>query len=154
MPWVTSSKLKNRKFYFELLTRQVSSSFFTFEIVTRSWKKTLHLVTNLKNERTKSWIRSPLRFLYWNEISYNSELFEKNIGMLDFVILDIDLAFKRYCLWSWDYSAHALRDDNDKQYMRKTGSCFLVKLFLKKRWFKLLSLNFFYNWIAILLLTL
>ena len=29
--------------------------------------------------------------------------------MLDFVILDIDLAFNRYCLWSWDYSVHALR---------------------------------------------
>ena len=28
----------------------------------------------------------------------NSELFEKNVGMLDFVILDIDLALNRYCL--------------------------------------------------------
>ena len=37
------------------------------------------------------------------------ELFEKNVGMFDFVILAIDLALNRYCLWSWDYSAHALR---------------------------------------------
>ena len=27
---------------------------------------------------------------------YNSELFEKNVAMLDFVILDIDLALNRY----------------------------------------------------------
>ena len=34
---------------------------------------------------------------------------KKCVGILDFVILDIDLAFNRYCLWSWDYSPHALR---------------------------------------------
>ena len=45
---------------------------------------------------------------YWNEILYNSEMFEKNVGMLDFVILDIDLALNRYCLRSWSRSAHAL----------------------------------------------
>ena len=28
---------------------------------------------------------------------------------MDFVILDIDLALNTYCLWSWDYSSHALR---------------------------------------------
>ena len=33
----------------------------------------------------------------------------KNISVLDFVILDIDFTLKRYCLSSWDYSAHALR---------------------------------------------
>ena len=32
-----------------------------------------------------------------------------NVGMLDLVILDIDLALNRYYLWSWDYSTHALR---------------------------------------------
>ena len=30
----------------------------------------------------------------------------KNVGMSD---LDIDLALNRYCIRSWDYSAHALR---------------------------------------------
>ena len=34
---------------------------------------------------------------YWNEI-YNAYLYEKDIDMLDFVILNIDLALKRYCL--------------------------------------------------------
>ena len=48
------------------------------------------------------------RDMKWKK-TYNSELFEKNVGMLDFVILDIDLACNRYCLWSWDYSTHALR---------------------------------------------
>ena len=48
------------------------------------------------------------RDMKWKK-TYNSELFEKNVGMLDFVILDIDLACNRYCLWSWDYSTHVLR---------------------------------------------
>ena len=38
----------------------------------------------------------------------NSELFEKNVHILDFAILDIDLALNRYCLWSCDYSPHVL----------------------------------------------
>ena len=33
-----------------------------------------------------------------NEMLYHSELSEKNVGMLDFVILGIDLALSRYCL--------------------------------------------------------
>ena len=28
--------------------------------------------------------------------------------MLDFVIIETDLALNRYFLWPWDYSAHAL----------------------------------------------
>ena len=48
------------------------------------------------------------RDMKWKK-TYNSELFEKNVGMLDFVILDIDLACNRYCLWSWDYSTHVPR---------------------------------------------
>ena len=39
---------------------------------------------------------------------YYSELFEKNVSILNFMILNIDLALSRYCLWSWDYLAHAL----------------------------------------------
>ena len=58
-------------------------------------------------KKIKSWFRSRRKFLYWNEI-YNSELLEENEGMLNFVILDINLALNRYCLWSWNYSAHAL----------------------------------------------
>ena len=40
---------------------------------------------------------------------------KKNVDMSSFVvILDIDLAINTYCLllWSWDYSAHALRYTN------------------------------------------
>ena len=121
--WATNSRLENKKFHFELLAWnwkiESSSStysligklfFFTFEILTRSWKVKIFLcVTYSKNEITKSRFRNRLRFLYWNEILHNLELFEKNVGMLDFVILDINLALNRYCLWSWDYSAHALR---------------------------------------------
>ena len=51
--------------------------------------------------------KSLSRFLYWSDILYNSELFEKNVDMFDFVILDIDLALIRYRSWSWGYSAHA-----------------------------------------------
>ena len=45
--------------------------------------------------------KSLSRFLYWSDILYNSELFEKNVDMFDFVILDIDLALIRYRSWSW-----------------------------------------------------
>ena len=40
----------------------------------------------------------------------SSVLSENIVSMFDFVILDIDLALSRSCLWSWDYSAHALRE--------------------------------------------
>ena len=55
-------------------------------------------VANSKNERTKFWFPNRSRVLYWNEILCNSELFEENVGMLNFVILDIDLAFNSYWL--------------------------------------------------------
>ena len=77
---VANSKPKNKIFYFELLI----------------WKM-----------KKKQWFRSCSRFLYWNEILHNSELF---IGMWDYVILSIDLSLNinRGCLGSWDYSGHAL----------------------------------------------
>ena len=71
-------------------------------------KKTLLRVTNLKNEKTSSWFRSFSRFLYWNELLRNSELLENSAVIIDFAILDIDIALNRYGLWSWINSAHAL----------------------------------------------
>ena len=35
---VTNSKSKNKKLHFELLTRRFNFYFFTFELLTRSWK--------------------------------------------------------------------------------------------------------------------
>ena len=70
-------------------------------------KTKLFRVNNSKNEKIKSWFRSHSRFLCWNEI-YNSR-FLKNVAMLDFVVLDIDLALSRHCLWSRDYLENALR---------------------------------------------
>ena len=35
---VTNSKLKNKKFHFELLTPRLKFYFFTFELLTWSWK--------------------------------------------------------------------------------------------------------------------
>ena len=43
------------------------------------------------------------------EMKYTIKTVQKNVGMLDVVILDIIFALNRYCLWSWDYSVHALR---------------------------------------------
>ena len=64
----------------------------------------------MKNEEKKILISKLLEiYIFINEILYGSELFEKFVGMLDFVILDIVLALNRYCLWAWDYSARALR---------------------------------------------
>ena len=34
-------------------------------------------------------------FSYWNEILYDSESLEKNVDMLDFVIIDRGLSFNR-----------------------------------------------------------
>ena len=53
-------------------------------------------------------------------------MFEKNVNMFDFVILDIDLALYRYCLWSGGYSAHALR--NVIVIFEKSFCCYLVLL--------------------------
>ena len=60
------------------------------------------------------------------------ELFEKNAGMFDLIILHIDLALNKYCLRSWDYSAHALR--------------YAIVFFEKKNcyWFVLLLVTMWY----------
>ena len=51
-------------------------------------------VTSSKNEKTKSWFGSRSKFFYLNDILYNPELFQKDAGMLIFLVLDIDLALK------------------------------------------------------------
>ena len=51
-------------------------------------------VTSSKNEKTKSWFGSRSKFFYLNDILYNPELFQKDVGMLIFLVLDIDLALK------------------------------------------------------------
>ena len=78
---VTNLKLKNKKFYFESLIRKMKEQNLDFEVTRDSFIEMKYSILNYLN---------------------------KNIGMLDFVILAIDLALNRYCLWSWDYSAHAL----------------------------------------------
>ena len=65
-------------------------------------------------------------------VLYNSELFEKNVGMLDFVILDLDLNLNRYCVWSWDYSAHALH--YAIVFFKKDFCFYLVLLLLNVRY--------------------
>ena len=48
------------------------------------------------------------------------------------VVVDIDLTRSRYCLWSWDYSAHALRYAIvffDKNF------CYYVVLLLLNMWY-------------------
>ena len=52
-----------------------------------------------KKKKKKSWFQ--------NRSAIQNYL-KRNVGMLDFVILDIDLALNMYCLRSWDPSAHAL----------------------------------------------
>ena len=70
-------------------------------------KKCLLCVISLNNGKAKSWFRSRLEFLYWKVIC-TAELFEKNLGVVNFVSLDIDLALIRYCLQSWDCSVYVL----------------------------------------------
>ena len=48
-----------------------------------------------------------ISLLKWNILQIR--IIWKNIGMFDFVILDIDIALNRYCLGSWNYSGYALR---------------------------------------------
>ena len=51
-------------------------------------------VTSSKNEKTKSWFGSRSKCFYLNDILYNPEFFQKDVGMLIFLVLDIDLAHK------------------------------------------------------------
>ena len=67
---VTNTKLKNKKLYFELLIQKMKE----------------------QNLDSKSLEISLLKWKYY------SILFEKNVGMLDFVILDLGLALNRYCI--------------------------------------------------------
>ena len=70
---------------------------FHFKLLTRSWKTKISLqVTN--SRKSKFWFQSCSWLLYWNEILYKSELFGKIVDMLDFAILDVDLALSGYRL--------------------------------------------------------
>ena len=63
-----------------------------------------------------------------NEISYNLELFEKNTGMLLFVITDADLSLNRYCLWSRDYWIHVLINTNNSDlFIKKEYNVILTR---------------------------
>ena len=126
--WNSSFELLSRlQFHFELLTPGSSFYFYTFELLTRSWKiKKIHFelltrwlnvyfdtfkwLTLLKNKKFHLeslirklknkfliWNHSHSRFPEWNEMIYNSELFEKNKGMLHFVVIVINLTRNRYC---------------------------------------------------------
>ena len=79
---VTNSKLKSKNF----------TSSYWFE----KWKNKILISKSLE-----------ISLLKWNSIQFR--IIWKNVGILDFVTLDIDLVLKRYCLWSWYYSAHTLR---------------------------------------------
>ena len=46
---------------------------------------------------------------FFIEMKYTIQNYlKKNVGIMGFVILDMDLALNRFCLWSCYYSAHAL----------------------------------------------
>ena len=61
------------------------------------------------------------KFLRWRNLDIIAQVTElwrgvfriiwkkKKKDMFNFVIFDIDLALNRYCLWSWDHSAHTIR---------------------------------------------
>ena len=59
-------------------------------------------VTSTKNEKIKSWFQSRSKILYWNDILYNSELLEKNVGMLNFVTLDYSAYVLSYAVVFWE----------------------------------------------------
>ena len=83
---VTNSRLQNKKFHFELLIRKMKEQNLDFEIARDVF----------------------IELKYYTIQNY----LEKNIGMLDFVILHIDLASNRYCFRLRDYLAYALPNDN------------------------------------------
>ena len=78
---VTNSKLKNKKIYFELFIRKIKKQNLGFEA---AWDFFIEIKYTIQNDS------------------------KKNVGMLDFVILDIDLVLNTYCFSSWNYSSHAL----------------------------------------------
>ena len=80
------------------MTRWLNFYFITFELLTGNWKiKNFTLSYKFKKWKNKILISKSLEIslLKW---AYYSILFEKNVGMLDFVILDLGLALNRYCI--------------------------------------------------------
>ena len=92
----------------------------------RSWKiKNVTSSYQFKKWKNKILISKSLK-IFFIEILYNSELFEKNAGMLDVVILDIDLAFNRYCLWSCHEITQYIHSDMLLCFLKKA---FVIRLF-------------------------
>ena len=78
---VTNSKLKKK--VLPLVTNSMIQFFFsTFKFLTRSWKiKKFTSSYYFEKWKNKTSNDNHSEFLYWNEILYNSDLFENNVGM-------------------------------------------------------------------------
>ena len=103
-----NSKLKNKKFYFELLLRKLKNKI----LISKSLE-----ISSLKRNVTQ------LR-IFWKKC--------RHVGC---VISDINLVvnIKRYCLWSWYYSEpHALR--YAIVFFEKNFCFFLVSLLVNTRY--------------------
>ena len=79
-------------------------------------------------KKTKCWSRIIVIRDFFIEIKYHTiQNIWKEIGQLNFVIIDVDLALKRYRWRSWYYSTHGL-------HHVITFFLYLV-LFVSKRWY-------------------
>ena len=116
--WVTNSKLKKKKkIHFDLVTRSWKTS-FTSSLVKLLFshfrvKKKILRVTNPEMKKPKFWFRIIGTWDFFIEMKYytiQNYLKKMQACWIWHVILDIDLALniKKYCSWSWDYSANAL----------------------------------------------
>ena len=119
---VSNSKLKNKTLNVELLTRSLNFCCFAFKLLTQRWKKnSLRVsksigkrllfrlqVTNLKLKNIKLYLKLltgklkkmlfrilVIRDLFIEMIYYVIHNIWKNIGKLNFVIIDVDLVLKR-----------------------------------------------------------
>ena len=105
---VTNSKLRNKRIQFELLSRWLDFYYFVLELWTQVKKYQITFeITDWKTEKVKCWSRIIVIRDFFIEMIYYTIHNIWHIGSF-FVIINVDLALKRYRLWSWYYSTHGL----------------------------------------------
>ena len=101
---VTNSMVKLLLFCFRV-TNSMGELLFSHVQVMKIWKISNYWLENWK--KTKCWSRITVIQDFFIEMKYYTiQNIWKEIGKLNFVIIDVDLALKRYRLRSCYYSTH------------------------------------------------
>ena len=100
---------ENKKLSLWVTNWLVKLSCSTFELLTQIWKSLLR-IANSKNEKNKIfiWINRDLIFLEMKYYTIRNYL-ERIKASWNFLLKDMDFGLNSCCLWSSDFSTHALR---------------------------------------------